>query len=101
MNPLEKILGSQKSEHEKFSCQVCSCEFFWKSVYGGTHCWKCEPASVRAMVAESNLVEQVDERCEFGWVKCEDGQYRDYFVDDGRMWLITEEPGFVRFTLVE
>lgn len=59
------------------------------------------------MVAESNLVEQShaparEDAAETeleGWVECTDGQYRDYFVDDGRMWLVDEGPDFVRFTL--
>lgn len=51
------------------------------------------------MVAESNLVEQ-HQADEEGWVECEDGQFRDYFMDGGKMWIVDEGAGYVRFSLV-
>ena len=102
MTPLQKILGSQNPEHQKFLCAACSSEFFWRSVYGGRQCWTCHPPPALSMVVASNLTAPGGEAAEEdeGWVECTDGQYRDYFVDAGRMWLVDEGPDFVRFTLV-
>lgn len=109
MNPLQKILQSQKPEHVKaeagsaasgaYSCPSCACKSYWKSVYGGVHCWSCEPAPVESMVAETNL-RPLEDQSDEGWVECEDGKFRDYFMDGGRMWIVDEGADYVRFSLV-